>query len=95
VLAELERVLIFQAPQLFMPVVAAAEHIRDIQGYVQQQQPEEMVVAVLLERVRVRERAQEVLVLQGQMEQAAVVAVARFTQVAPTMHLEAMVDLEL
>jgi hypothetical protein len=92
VLAELEGVLIFQAPQLFMPVVAAAEHIRDIQGLVQQQQPEEMVVAVLLERVRVQVIAQEVLVFQGQMEQAAVEAVARFTRVAPTMHLVAMVD---
>jgi hypothetical protein len=95
VLAELEKVLIFQVPQLFTPVVAEAEHIRDIQGHVQQQQPEEMVVAVLLERVRVQERAQEVLVFQGQMEQAAVEAVARFIQVAPTMHLVAMVDQEL
>jgi uncharacterized protein with PIN domain len=95
VLAELERVLIFQAPQLFMPVAAVAEHIRDIQEHVQQQQPEEMVVAVLLERVRVQVKAQEVLVFQGQMEQAAVEAAARFTRVAPTMHLVAMVDQEL
>jgi hypothetical protein len=90
----LERVPTSPVLRLSMLAVEEVEHTLVREERVPVRVLEEMAVAVLPERVRVRVTTQVTLAPLEQMEPAVAVAVARYIQAAPTVLLVAMVDLE-